>query len=152
MSKMKNGRIPFGYDIVNGAAVINEATAGQLKTFFQVFLAGETMAEAARQAQLSCSMSTYPHFFQRKEYIGTEYYPAIITPEYQAQLIAEWKKRKGETRRKQKKPSRKGVPLYTDFRLTEQQGTRQEDPADFAAAFYRCIRPCYKGRTTQTGL
>ena len=93
MDRRRYGRVPFGYDIVDGAAVINEADAGRLKLFFKVFMDGESMADAARQAKLQCSTTTYPHLFKRKEYCGTDYYPAIITHEYQALLIAEWEKR-----------------------------------------------------------
>ena len=102
MDRRRYGRVPFGYDIVDGAAVINEADAGRLRLFFRVFMSGESMAEAARQAGLQCSATTYPHLFKRKEYRGTDYYPAIITGDYQRGLIAEWERRRGEKRGKGK--------------------------------------------------
>ena len=151
MDRRQFARVPFGYDIVDGAAVINEAAAGQLKVFFQVFMRGESMAEAARQARLQCSTTTYPHLFKRKEYCGTDYYPAIITSDYQQELIAEWEKRKGESPRQPKQRPRKGVPLYMDFKLTSQHASRSDAPEDVAAAFYRRIRPRYKRVKTQEG-
>ena len=150
-------RVPFGYEIVDGKAQVNAEAAERLKLFFSEFLSGASMAEAARKARLQCSTTTYPHLFKRKEYSGTDYYPAIITPEYQQQLIAEWEKRKGEAPRRGNTHTPKGVPLYTEFRVFKDRmcGDRElcrdresADPAAVAAAIYQRIRPRYKNNTT----
>ena len=151
MDRRQYARVPFGYDIVNGSAVINEVNAAQLKLFFNVFMEGESMAEAARQAGLQCSTATYPHLFKRKEYCGTDYYPAIINTEYQQILIAEWERRKGQSPLRPKKRPRKGVQLYTEFKLTTQHAIRSDDPVEAASAFYLRIRPCYQRIKNQAG-
>ena len=102
-------RIPFGYEIIDGKAVINEQKVKQLRLYFERYLSGQSMADAARVAHLPVSSSTYPHLFKRKEYCGTDYYPAVITKEYQAQLVAEWQRRKDEhPRRRRKQPVTEG--------------------------------------------
>ena len=137
---MKRTRIPFGYDIIEGKAHINEQETGQLKKYFRLYLEGLSMSAAAQEARLPCSSTTLPHFFKRKEYIGTDYYPPIITAEYQKQLVDEWMKRKSENPRQSKPCPKKGVRIYTDFRLTPPVGDAADDPVTCAAVLYQRIR------------
>lgn len=137
-------KIPFGYRIVGGKAEIDEREAYQLKLYFKNYLEGDSMSAAAKSAGLACSSSTYPHLLKRKEYTGTDYYPAIISPEYQKRLISEWEKRKGESPRMPKKHIQKGVRIYTDFKIVRARGYDPEDPVDCAAALYQRIRPAKK--------
>ena len=110
-------KIPFGYNIINGQAVINEEQADQLKLYFKRYLEGDTMASAARAARLPLSTSTYPHLFSKKEYVGTDYYPAIIEESYQENLVSEWQKRKSESPRLGKTHPKKAVKVYKQFRI-----------------------------------
>ena len=164
-----NARIPFGYEIVGGKAVINTTTATQLKQYYELFLSGLTMAESARQAGILCSSTTYPNLFKRKEYTGTDYYPAIITKEYQAMLIAEWKERKSQ-RPEYNPPAPKGVRIYTDFKAVASSVGRAQaryagadspvaanspvaqdsSPAARAASIYQRLRPVYTNRSSQS--
>lgn len=110
-------RIPFGYRIVDGKAQINDAEARQLKKYFSLYLDGATMAEAARKAGIQCSPTTFRNLLKRKEYCGTDYYPAIISSDYQRELESEWERRKGQTVRQPRERIPKGVRIYTDFRV-----------------------------------
>ena len=103
--------------IFTGQAVINEEQADQLKLYFKRYLDGDTMASAARAARLPLSTSTYPHLFSKKEYVGTDYYPAIIEESYQEKLVSEWQKRKSESPRLGKTHPKKGVKVYKEFRI-----------------------------------
>ena len=138
---MKRTRIPYGYDIIDGKAYINQEQAEQLKLYFRRYLEGLSMSAAAEEARLPCSATTFPHFFKRKEYIGTDYYPPIITAEYQKQLIDEWEKRKSENPRQSKPCPKKGVRIYTDFRIAGTAGNEEDDPVTYAAVLYQRIRP-----------
>ena len=144
-------RIPFGYDIIDGKAVINDRKMKQLLQYFQCYLDGQSMADAARTAHLPVCSSTYPNLFKRKEYCGTEDYPAVITRDYQAQLVAEWKRRKDEHPRRRRKPALKGVKVYTHFKLASARAEAGGSPADLMAVFYQRIRPDYtQNKNTQT--
>lgn len=132
-------RIPFGYSIVDGKATIDEHDADILKQYYEAFLSGASMADAARQAGLKCSSTTLPHFFRRKEYVGTEYYPAIITPDYQDRLIAEWKKRAGEAPFK-RPPPKKGVKIYTEFSLDAIPEQDDMPSTDYISNIYNAIQ------------
>lgn len=143
-------KIPFGYEIIGGKAYVNAQEAAQLKTYFRKYLEGLSMSAAAQEARLPFSSTTYPHLFKRKEYLGTDYYPALITEEYQRQLIDEWERRKEEAPRWSKKQPKKGVKIYTDFRLVRARSFEPEDPVDCAAALYQRIRPKYKSDQAPT--
>ena len=107
----RRGGIPYGYRIINGEAVIDKSESSRLLFFYKEFLTGNTLSTAAEKAGLTCSHSTLPLFLKRKEYTGTEFYPAIITKEYQDLLIAEWKKRKSSPTAR---PVRR-VTIHTSF-------------------------------------
>ena len=79
----RRGGVPFGYKIENGKAVVNEEEVQKLRSFFRLFMAGASMAGAAHDAGLSCHHTTLPLLFKREAYIGTDFYPTIITKEYQ---------------------------------------------------------------------
>ena len=133
-------RVPFGYEIVDGKAQVNAEAAERLKLFFSEFLSGASMAEAARKARLQCSTTTYPHLFKRKEYSGTDYYPAVISSDYQEKLIAEWERRRGQKPIRLKERIPKGVRIYTDFRIVK-KGTDSDDLVEQMNVLYQRIRP-----------
>ena len=130
----QRARIPYGYRIVDGKAVIDGMESFILKKYFSGYLSGISMVEAAAQAGLECSKTTCRNLLSRKEYTGTDYYPAIISDETRKELLAEKERRKHE--RKERKPvPPKSVRIYTDFRM--KKGAATSDPS----ALYQMIRP-----------
>ena len=137
----RRARVPFGYRIEDGAAVIDPEEASALKLYFKRYLDGQSMSRAAREAQIPCSSTALPHFFKRKEYLGTDFYPALITEDYQRQLLAEYESRRRKQVRMAPGYSEKGVRLYKEFRLARIRSYDSGDPVDCAAALYQRIRP-----------
>lgn len=138
-------KVPYGYRIVDGEAYVNSEETARLQLYFRRYLEGESMSAAAKEAQLPCSQTTLPHLFQRKEYIGNEFYPPIITEEYQQKLIAEWEERKKRAVvRSLPTHKEKGVRIYKEFRLVKARNYDSSDPVDSAAALYQRIRPKMK--------
>ena len=117
MDLRSRGKVPYGYKIVNGKAEIDEGEAERLKFFFDQYLEGDTMREASKNAGLPYNHTALPHLFKRKEYLGTDFYPPLITADFQDKLISEWLSRKGEHHRGKKKMPRKVVRIYTDFTI-----------------------------------
>ena len=136
-------RVPFGYKIVDGRAEIDPIESSQLKKYFSLYLGGTTMAEAAHEARLQCSATTFRNLLKRKEYSGTDYYPAIITPEYQDRLVTEWERRRGEVQRGRRNYIRKGVRIYTDFRMKKNL-TESSNLIEQINELYQRIRPIYQ--------
>ena len=141
------GRVPYGYEIVDGKAVINQAEASILKAYFELYLSGLSMAQAGRKAGLQCSSTTFRNRLKRKEYCGTDYYPPLVTPEYQSELAAEWEKRKGGNPGRPRKQARKGVRIHTGFRMGG-AAVHSGDPAGYASLLYGRIRPDYRKKGT----
>ena len=134
-------RIPYGYRIENGRAKIDPETSSSLMRYYRNYLNGDSMSAAANAAGLTCSKTTYAHLLKRKEYLGDDYYPALIDEEYQKKLIAEWTRRKQERPRKARKADRKQVKIYTEFKTGLIPKRRTEDPLQYAEVLYRCVRP-----------
>ena len=124
-------RIPYGYRVADGKAVIHPEEASALRRYFREYLSGAPMTQAARAAGLPHAPASLPNLFRRKEYIGTDYYPPLISPAYQQALIREWEKRR--VKRPKKTGARKAVRIFTDFRLDRPEGP--------AAELYARIRP-----------
>ena len=143
-------RVPYGYRIEGGEALIDEREAGALRQYSDLFLSGLPMAQAAKEAQLPCSPTTLRNLLKKKEYIGTDYYPAIITEEYQKELIREYESRKGQQVRIAPTHPEKGVRIYKDFQLAKMRTYIPNDPVDCAAALYQRIRPKMKHTETNT--
>lgn len=73
--------IPFGYQIENGHAVIDEIAAKQLSTLFEEYIAGAALATAATTAGISATHSVIGRMLRNEKYLGTDFYPAIIDKE-----------------------------------------------------------------------
>ena len=136
-------RIPFGYRIVDGKAQIDPVESAQLKKYFSLYLGGLSMAEAAKEPGLQCSATTFRNLLKRKEYAGTDYYPAVISSDYQEKLIAEWERRRGQKPFRLKERIPKGVRIYTDFRIVK-KGTDSDDLIEQMNVLYQRIRPRVK--------
>ena len=145
-----SNKIPYGYRICQGKACIDETQAEQLLRYFSRYLEGASMAEAAREAGLSVSASAYPRLFRKKEYLGTSYYPPLISSEYQKKLVSEWERRKNASCRKRKQTVRKAVRIHTQFRWEHgeepsfpelQETDTSTDPVQYLSRIYQRILP-----------
>ena len=138
----RRGGVPFGYKIENGKAVVNEEEVQKLRSFFRLFMAGASMAGAAHDAGLSCHHTTLPLLFKREAYIGTDFYPTIITKEYQQMLIEEWKRRKLETTKAPYVRTIRFVKILTDFDPSSlTYDLPHTSPESYISALYDQIRP-----------
>lgn len=141
-------KVPFGYKIVEGKAVIDQEEVVILWTFFTKFLEGKSMAEAARAAKFPGSSAVLSAYIHKPEYVGTDFYPAIISEEYQKKLIDEYETRKGKCYLPKERPV-KGVRLYKEFRFAKKEFPHAGDPADCVEAYYRGIEPKTEQKDTR---
>lgn len=72
---------PYGYDIVDGKAVINEKAAEQVRAFFQNYLNGMALAKAAEHVGMKLFHGSAGRMLRNKHYLGDDYYPQIIDKE-----------------------------------------------------------------------
>lgn len=72
------GHTPFGYRIVNGKAVIDEAAANQVRQLYKNYLGGLSLINAAKEAGLDLLHSGAKRMMRNRHYLGDNFYPAII--------------------------------------------------------------------------
>lgn len=132
------GHTPYGYRIINGKAVIDEQAAVQIKTLFQSYLTGDSLATAAKKAEIIAFHAGISRMLQNKRYLGDEYYPAIIDPDTFTAAEAEHIRRAEKLGRVREPKAKKEVVYPTAFRISE--GTEQfDDPIQQAEYVYSLI-------------
>ena len=75
------GHTPFGYIIVDGKAVVDEATAEQVRNVYLNYLSGLSLVDAAKRAGLNMRHCGVKNMLQNKHYLGDDFYPQIIDNE-----------------------------------------------------------------------
>ena len=80
---------PYGYDIVGGAAVINEEQAAKLRKLCENYLSGMSFVQAAKDVGLEMKHSGVKRLMQNPRYLGDDFYPAILTAEIAQAVEAE---------------------------------------------------------------
>ena len=129
---------PYGYRIENGKAVIDKKAAEQIKTLFQSYLTGDSLAMAAKKADIKLFHAEIGRMLQNKRYLGDEYYPAIIDPDIFAAAEAERIRRAKKLGRIREPKQEPEVVFPTNFRISE--GTeRFDDPFQQAEYSYSLI-------------
>ena len=84
--------IPFGYRIENGKAVIDEATAEQVRNLFRNYLSGMALVSAASEAGIETYHATVSKMLANRRYLGDDFYPQII--EEETYRVAQQERRK----------------------------------------------------------
>ena len=74
------GHTPFGYRIENGKAVIDEATASQVRNLYKNYLSGLSLTNTAKEAGLDLLHAGAKRMMLNRHYLGDDFYPAIIDP------------------------------------------------------------------------
>ena len=80
---------PYGYDIVGGAAVINEEQAANLRKLCENYLSGMSFVQAAKDVGLEMKHSGVKRLMLNPRYLGDDFYPAILTAEIAQAVEAE---------------------------------------------------------------
>ena len=80
---------PYGYDIVGGAAVINEEQVANLRKLCENYLSGMSFVQAAKEVGLEMKHSGVKRLMQNPRYLGDDFYPAILTAEIAQAVEAE---------------------------------------------------------------
>ena len=129
---------PYGYRITNGKAVIDEQAAERIKILFQSYLTGDSLATAAKKADINAFHAGISRMLQNKRYLGDEYYPALIDSDTFAAAESERIRRAKKLGRVREPKVKKEVVYPTSFRISE--GTEQfDDPFQQAEYAYSLI-------------
>ena len=133
------GHTPFGYRIVGGVAVIDKTAAATVRNLYKNYLSGMGLATAAKEAGLYTYHGTAKRIMCNRNYLGDEFYPAIIDAEIFEQVQQELTKRAAKLGRLDLKPKEKIIKVPTRFSIDEI--TKQlPDPLLQAEYIYSLIR------------
>lgn len=105
--------------IKNGKAVIDKEAAEQIKTLFQSYLSGDSLATAAKKAGIKAFHSGIGRMLRNTRYLGDEFYPAIIDKDTFNTAEAERIIRLERLGRNRKPKQEKEVVYPTAFRMKE---------------------------------
>lgn len=131
---------PYGYDIVDGKAVVNEEKAGILRRICGNYLAGMSFISAAQKEGLVMSHCGVKRMMQNRRYLGDDFYPAILTEEMMQAVETERTKREkalGRDRRTRKEQA--GAAACTQFSAPKIP-QKYKDPVRQAEYAYSLIR------------
>ena len=78
---MSRGHTPYGYRIENGAAVIHEEEAAQIRKMYEGYLGGLSLVASADEAGITLRHSSAKRIMQNPHLLGDDFYPAIIDQE-----------------------------------------------------------------------
>ena len=70
---------PYGYRIVRGEALIDSEQALNIRTFFRLYLEGFTIDDAGHDAGIPKGNTGTAALLSNPIYLGTDYYPKIIS-------------------------------------------------------------------------
>jgi len=132
------GHTPYGYQITNGKALIDEQAARRIIDLFQSYLTGDSLATAAEKADIKSFHAGIARMLHNTRYLGDAYYPALIDPDTFTAVEAERVRRAEKLGRVWEPKEEKEVVFPTAFRLCE--GTGQfDDPFMQAEYAYSLI-------------
>lgn len=125
----------YGYKIINGKAVIDEQEAGIIISIFNGYVSGLSMKAAAENADVSMQHSAVKRILMQDTYIGTDYYPAIISRETFAKATGRRLHRANQHGCEKRYTT---PPIHKEFELTAAE-THFDDPAEQAEYIYSLI-------------
>ena len=122
------GHTPYGYRIEMVQAVIDEEQAAAVRTLLESYLGGMGFAAAVEAAGLHVTHTQAKRMLTNEKYLGTDYYPALITREEMDAVIAEKDRRARALGRvwepRESGPGRKPAVAFTISNVE----ARHEDP------------------------
>ena len=106
---------PYGYEIRDGKAVINLQEAEKLQKLFSRFAEGASLKQCAAESGVPRTPQTCRRMLSNQTYLGTEFFPALLTLELFRKVQEELKNRE-----KHRKPTGREAriiapPVYTAF-------------------------------------
>ena len=108
---------PYGYRITEGRAEPVPEEHRRLREFFDGYLSGLSIRDAAARAGIPRSASCCRSMLTNPVYLGTDYYPPLIEPELMERAAARAEARSAHLRGIPHSQAAKPVPVRTEFSL-----------------------------------
>ena len=134
------GHTPYGYQIENGQAIIDETAAATIQELYKNYLSGMALSDAAKKAGLETYHGTAKRKMLNKHYLGDSFYTEIIDKTTFDAVPIELEKRASKLGRLDKASVLHSKYVPTDFLM----GTAEKklpNPLKQAEYLYSLIRP-----------
>ena len=128
--------------MVDGQMLPEPEEARKLRKLYEYYVQGYSLKNCLVMAGVDRSVGWLRSVFDRTLYLGDDRYPQLISREMWENAAREAGRRGTNTVGVKKKKLRQHpVPVETDF-LLDRTGVKvwSEDPTEFAALLYRCLR------------
>lgn len=135
---MRKGNVPFGYNIVNGRAVIDETESVMIKKLYESYLDGNSLVNAAKEAGIDYNHTSVSRLLLNKKYLGDNYYPPLIDKETYNKVVEEKEKRAIALGRVNRIKPKKEIILPSKFKMRKPTQILRDPFAD-AAYLYSLI-------------
>lgn len=133
-----SARVPYGYRIENGLAVIDEARQERLLRLFECYLSGCSLKQSAALARIDRTWKCCRAMLVNPVYTGTDYYPPLIPESLHRRAVQTVYARGAHLTGKKGGPVREPIPAATRFTFdTPPHGGA--DAAERAEALYGAI-------------
>ena len=132
------GHTPYGYNIENGCATINNDEANKIRILYANYLSGMALTKAAAVAGIETYHGTAKRLMENKHYLGDDFYPAIIDQETFDKAAAIRLERATKLGRLNRKKVSKPKASPTSFRMVAAK-QHYEDPRLQAEYLYSLI-------------
>ncbi|WP_288863322.1 hypothetical protein [uncultured Megasphaera sp.] len=131
--------IPYGYQIVAGEAVIDEAAAQEIRSFFRYYSECKSISEAAKKSGIKKKHPGTGEILKKKVYLGNGFYPQIID-EHLFRKVQIIRNEIAVKQHRYKSPGQiKELRLITNYR-SEKVEKKYDDPYRQAAYAYSKIK------------
>lgn len=131
---------PYGYDIIDGKAVVNEEKAERIRKICENYLSGMSFVAAAQDVGINMSHCGVKRMIQNERYLGDDFYPAILTKEMANRIEKERLRREKmlgrDERTKKSLPEPKVFTGFTALNIAQ----KYKDPIRQAEYAYSQIR------------
>ena len=131
---------PYGYEIVNGKAVVNKEKAVIILKICENYLNGMSLEKAAGAAGLTMGHCRVKRLLQNKRYLGDDFYPAILSEDLVCRIKEEMLKREKALGRDHRKHKEIKQPIiYSSFSIPRIP-PKYKDPCKQAEFAYSLIQ------------
>ena len=136
--------VPYGYTIENGRVKVDPEAAARIREFVRSYLDGLSITKANQIAEIPLSINSLYSLLQNNIYMGTDYYPQILSEEVFHSVQEARKTRTHPKTVSEAQP----MPAKDRFRLKmPTQKPRRAAAASNAAYLYSLIVPAPDGDT-----
>lgn len=132
------GHTPYGYRIEGGKAVIHEVEAANVRKLFDGYIGGLALKPAAEAAGIHVTHCQAKRMLQNSKYLGTEFYPAIVSTELMEQAKEQISSRATALGRNFEPKEKEKLAVQKKFALGHLEH-RYEDPFRQAEYAYSLI-------------